>query len=94
MKEYQIKDFVDYVEQQQGPYYNYYRVDGWVIVLFKNEIVNYHADHGELDVDYLCRDEIFTTMVDNLKDNLTITEVIAEYNEFRDQLWNNHKITI
>ena len=84
----------DFVEQQRRLDYNYYRVDGWVIVLFKNEIVNYHADHGELDVDYLCRDEIFTTMVDNLKDNLTITEVIAEYNEFRDQLWNNHKITI
>ena len=84
----------DFVEQQRRLDYNYYRVDGWVIVLFKNEIVNYYADHGELDVDYLCRDEIFTTMVDALRDNLTITEVIAEYNEFRDQLWNNHKRTI
>ena len=94
MKKYLNWSLEDFVEQQQNQGYNFFRTMGWVVILKNNKPVNYYADHGELDKDYLCEDKIFSVLAEELKDNLTIVDVIVQFNNLRGDIWNKHTITI
>ena len=85
--------------------YNYLSTLGWTIIFRYNRPVNYHADCGQLDVNYCHEDKVFTAMVEKMKDVVQITEIIQLHkvwvkkmdkvrNEHKQNVWDIHKIAL
>lgn len=73
--------------------FNLLRVNGWVVILKNNKPVNYYADHGETDVDYLFTDPVFSALAASLKNHLAIEDIIVASCELDKHLWDTHKLT-
>jgi hypothetical protein len=66
--------------------------EGWVIVFYKNEAVNFYADHGDVDEDYLYQNNLFKVLVDELHGGMDIIDVIDTYNTLTDYIYDMFKV--
>lgn len=81
------------METLEKPKYNLLRINGWVVVLKGNKPVNYYADHGDTDIDYLCVDPVFRVLAHSLRKFLPIEDIIVAHGILDSHIWKIHKLT-
>jgi hypothetical protein len=80
------------VIKQDTSGYNHFKTEGWVVILKNNTPVNFHADHGGIDTDYFCVNEIFRAMASSLQYLLEISEIIEVFNNTATFIYDTYKI--
>ncbi len=61
-------------------------IPGWVIVYSDGFPINYYADHGYLDPDYLVVDRLFKSLCKSLWHKISLEEIITVCNTTMDDL--------